>query len=305
MEAIIKLSSLGDIIHSLIVLPKFNKKIDFFVDNIFKEILEYNPYIENIIPVKLREAKKDKSLYIKEFIRLKSMDTYEKVYDLQGLIKSALLARLVGDKVVGFKNPRESLAKFFYDEKKEVFGDIAIRRYLNFFDIDDIEYLKNHPKLLFYKDRNFEFLNKNKKNIVFIIGASWECKKVPLKIWDGLAKYFKNENVIVPFYGEDEKKDALILAENNANITPVRLNLNDLKALIDKVDLLIGNDTGPSFIAWANNVNNIILYGCTYNNKIYENRFSKSVEVQKSIKKGLMVMDKMNIKEIIKKIDEF
>ncbi|GAX86800.1 heptosyltransferase I [Lebetimonas natsushimae] len=305
MEAIIKLSSLGDIIHSLIVLPKLNKKIDFFVDNIFKEILEYNPFIGNIIPVKLREAKKNKSLYFKEFIRLKSMNTYDEVYDLQGLLKSALLARLAGDKVVGFKNPRESLAKFFYDEKKEIFGDTAIRRYLNLFDMDDIEYLTNHPKLLFYQDREFEFLSKNKKNIVFIIGASWECKKVPLKIWSELAEYFKNENIIVPFYGESEKKDALNLAENNANITPVSLNLNDLKALIDKSDLLIGNDTGPSFIAWANNINNIILYGCTYNNKIYENRFSKSVEIQKSIKKGLMVMDKMDIKEIVKKIDEF
>jgi heptosyltransferase-1 len=305
MEAIIKLSSLGDIIHSLAVLPKLNKKIDFFVDNVFKEILEYNPFIENIMPVKLREAKKDKSLYFKEFVRLKSMDTYEKVYDLQGLIKSALLARLVGDRVIGFKNPREKFARFFYDEKKDILGDIAVRRYLNLFGIDDIEYLKNHPKLLFYKDRDFEFLSKNKKNIVFIIGATWECKKVPLKIWDEIAKYFKNENVIIPFYGENEKKDALNLAKNNSNIIPVNLSLNDLKALIDKVDLLIGNDTGPSFIAWANNINNIILYGCTYNNKIYENRFSKSVEVQKSIKKGLMVMDKLDIKEIIKKVNEF
>ena len=305
MEAIIKLSSLGDIIHSLIVLPKLNKKIDFFVDNIFKEILEYNPYIKNIVPVRLREAKKQKSLFFKEFIRLKSMNTYEIVYDLQGLIKSALISRLVGDKIVGFKNPREKLAKFFYDKTKDVFGEVAIRRYINLFGIDDIEYLKNHPKLLFYKDKEFDFLSKNRKNIVFIIGASWECKKTPLKIWDNLAKFFKEENIIVPYYDESEKKDALFLEKNNSNVLPIKVELNDLKALIDKSDLLIGNDTGPSFIAWANNINNIILYGCTYNNKIYENRFSKSVEIQKSIKKGLMVMDKMDIKKILKKIDEF
>jgi len=305
MEAIIKLSSLGDIIHSLIVLPKLNKKIDFFVDNVFKEILEYNPYIKNIVPVRLREAKKQKSLFFKEFIRLKSMNTYEIVYDLQGLIKSALISRLVGDKIVGFKNPREKLVKFFYDKTKDVFGEVAIRRYINLFGIDDIEYLKNHPKLLFYKDKEFDFLSKNRKNIVFIIGASWECKKTPLKIWDNLAKFFKEENIIVPYYDESEKKDALFLEKNNSNVLAVSVGLNDLKALIDKSDLLIGNDTGPSFIAWANNINNIILYGCTYNNKIYENRFSKSVEIQKSIKKGLMVMDKMDIKQILKKVDEF
>lgn len=84
------------------------------------------------------------------------------------------------------------------------------------------------------------------------------------------------------------------------------MNSNDLKALISKVDLLIGNDTGVSFIAWANNVNNIILYGCTYNNKILENKFSKSVEIQKGIiSKKLFNMDKIDIKKIIKIIDEF
>ena len=81
--------------------------------------------------------------------------------------------------------------------------------------------------------------------------------------------------------------------------------MNDLKALITKSDLFIGNDTGPSFIAWANNINNIILYGCTYNNKILENKYSKSVEIQKSINKRLDVMDKMDVKKIIKKINEF
>jgi len=305
MEAIIKLSSMGDIIHSLIVLPKLNKKIDFIVDNSFKEIIENNPFINKIIPIKLREAKKNKILYLKEFIRLKNLQTYEKIYDLQGLIKSALLARLMGDKIIGFKHPREYIAKFFYDEKKKIKEDVAIRRYLNLFDMDDLEYLKNHPKLLFYKNRDFNFLSKNKKNIIFIIGASWECKKTPIYIWDQLSKYFKNENIIIPYANEKEKKDALYLAQNNNNITPVSLNLNDLKALIDKSDLLIGNDTGPSFIAWANNINNIILYGCTFNNKIYENKFSKSIEIQKSIQKGLMVMNKMNINLILKKIDEF
>jgi heptosyltransferase-1 len=189
------------------------------------------------------------------------------------------------------------------NEKKDIVEDVAIRRYLNLFDMDDVEYLKNHPKLLFYKDRDFEFLSKNKKNIVFIIGATWECKKVPIKIWEELIKYFKNENIIVPYTGS-EKNDALHLAKYS-NVVAVKLNLNDLKALIDKADLLIGNDTGPSFIAWANNVKNVILYGCTYNNKIYENDFSKSVEIQKSIKKGLMVMEKMDVREIIKRVDEF
>jgi len=305
MDTIIKLSSLGDIIHSLVVLPKLKNKIDFVVDESFKGILKDNPYINNIVSVNLREAKKDKKQLWHIYKKLRKK-TYQNVYDLQGLIKSALVARIIGNKVIGYANPREKIASVFYDKKIRSKKKFAVQRYLELFEIDNDEYLKNHPKLLFYKDREFEFLSGNKKNIIFIIGASWECKKVPVNIWIELAGYFKNENIIIPYVGENEKKEAFFIAEKLPNVTPVSLNLNDLKALIDKSDLLIGNDTGPSFIAWANNVKNIILYGCTYNNKILENKLSKSVEIQQGeINKRLNVMGKMDVKNIIRKIDEF
>ena len=301
MNAIIKLSSIGDIIHSLIVLPYLKEKFDFIVDDSFKEILNYNPYINNIIPVKLRAAKKEKILFFKELIHFKEM-YYEKIYDLQGLFKSAFYARFATENLIGYKNPREKIASFFYDKKIKSTKFYATERYLELFELKaDI---KEHPKLLFYKDKDFEILSKSKKNIIFIIGGSWKCKKLPINKWIELANELKNENVIIPYSNENEKQEALKIC-NNSNANLIKLNLNDLKALISKADLLIGNDTGPSFIAWANNVKNIILYGCTFNNKIIENKFSKSIEVQKSIQKGLMVMDKIQIKEILKKIDEF
>jgi len=302
MEAIIKLSSMGDIIHSLIVLPYLNKKIDFIVDDSFKGILEYNPYINKIIPVKLRAAKKQKSLFFKELNNFRKMN-YEQIYDLQGLFKSAFFAKFATENLVGYSNPREKIASFFYDKKIKSTKFYAIERYLELFEIEAD--LKNHPQLLFYKNRNFDFLSKSKKNIIFIIGGSWECKKLPVNKWIELANSLKNENVIIPYADKNEKKDALTIQQNTKNTTIINLNLNDLKALISKSDLLIGNDTGPSFIAWANNVNNIILYGCTFNNKIIENKFSKSIELQKEIKKGLMIMDKMEVKKILKRIDEF
>jgi len=301
LDSIIKLSSLGDIIHSLVVLPKLNKKIDFFVDNSFAPILEYNPYINQIIKLRLREAKKHKSVFKEEFLKLKSLN-YDNIYDLQGLFKSAISAKLAGKNVIGFANPREYFAKLFYNQKIKVNKEYAIERYMGLFNLDDKEYLINHPKLLFYKDKEFECLSNSKKNVIFIIGATWECKKFPIEKWIELANNI-NENIIVP-YTKAEEEDAKKLA-SEANVTLIELNLNELKALISKSDLLIGNDTGPSFIAWANNVKNIIIYGCTYNNKILENSYSKSVEVQKNIKKGLMVMNKINTKDILRKIDEF
>lgn len=304
MNAIIKLSSMGDIIHSLIVLPLLKQKIDFIVDDSFKDILKENPYINKIIPVKLRAAKKEKKLFFKELIHFKEMH-YEKIYDLQGLFKSAFFAKLATENLIGYKNPREKIASLFYSQKIPSKKFYAIERYLELFEIENEEFLKNHPNLLFFSDTKFEILSNSKKNIIFIIGGSWECKKLPVNKWAELANSLKNENVIIPYANDEEKKDALKIQQNTKNVQIINLNLNNLKALISKADLLIGNDTGPSFIAWANNVKNIILYGCTFNNKILENRFSKSIEVQKEIKKGLMVMDKIEVKNILKQIDEF
>jgi len=302
MNAVIKLSSMGDIIHSLAILPHLKEKFDFIVDESFKEILEFNPYINKIIPVKLRAAKKEKLLFLKEIIHFKEM-YYDKIYDLQGLFKSAFFARFATENLIGYSNPREKIASFFYNKKIKSTKFYAIERYLELFETEAD--LKEHSKLLFYKDRAFENLSKSKKNIVFIIGGSWECKKLPTYKWIELANALKNENVIIPYANEHEKAQAIKIQQNTQNTQIIKLNLNDLKALISKADLLIGNDTGPSFIAWANNINNIILYGCTFNNKIIENRYSKSIELQKEIKKGLMIMDKIEIKDILKKIDEF
>ncbi len=303
MDAIIKLSSMGDIIHSLAVLPKLDRKVAFIVDNSFKDILQHNPYIEQIVPIHLREAKRDKRLFFSEFMRVKKLN-FSRVYDLQGLFKSGVVAALLSKERVGYQNPREKIASFFYNRKILSTKEYAIERYLELFEIDDKDYLLNHPKLLYYKDREFDILSKNRKNVVFIIGASWECKKLPVSKWIELANALSGENIIIPYVGEAEKKDAFKIADNAPNATPVTLNINDLKALIDKSDLLIGNDTGPSFIAWANNIKNVILYGCTYNNKILENRFSKSVEVQKSINKKLDVIGKIEVKDILKRVEE-
>ena len=305
MKAIIKLSSMGDIIHSLVVLPKLKERVSFFVDSSFKEIVNHNPYIKQIIDIPLRKAKKDKSLFFKAYKSLKHYK-FDETYDLQGLLKSAIVGKIVSKRLIGYSNPREKIASFFYDEKITSRSEVAIKRYMELFKLEDDEYLVNHPKLLFYKDREFDFLSKNRKNVVFIIGASWECKKTPLKVWIELGKYLKSENIIIPVSNDMEEKEAEKIALTVSNVKIVKLNLNDLKALITKSDLLIGNDTGPSFIAWANNVNNIILYGCTYNNKILENGFSKSVEIQKGrIDRKLDVMDKIDVKQIIGKIDEF
>jgi len=54
-----------------------------------------------------------------------------------------------------------------------------------------------------------------------------------------------------------------------AKLAP-KLSLTELISYIDSADLLIGNDTGPTHMAWAQNIPSITLFGPTTTRMIYE-----------------------------------
>ncbi|MCP5108390.1 MAG: hypothetical protein GY950_33695 [bacterium] len=119
--AIIRLSALGDIIHAL---PAFtllreafpHSKISWLVEPMGAKLLKNFTGIDEIITVDLK--KKTFFNKIKEAGKIRSRygKTFDLVLDLQGLLKSAFLARLLKGKVsVGFhkRNLREPLARIF------------------------------------------------------------------------------------------------------------------------------------------------------------------------------------------------
>ena len=100
--AIVKLSSLGDIVQSMVVLQFIKKhypalEIDWVVEKRFKGILENNPHINQIHTVNLNKVKRDKSLKLlfTEASKVRKFGQYDVVIDLQGLIKSAIIAKLI------------------------------------------------------------------------------------------------------------------------------------------------------------------------------------------------------------------
>ena len=87
--AIVKLSALGDIVHAMVVLQfikKFNHKItiDWIVEEKFKELLDYNPQINEVITVNLRRANNKKSLFvfINELRKIQKLNSYDLVIEL-------------------------------------------------------------------------------------------------------------------------------------------------------------------------------------------------------------------------------
>lgn len=124
---IVKTSSLGDVIHALPVVTDLRREfprlaIDWCVEESFAAIPRLHPAVDRILPVAVRRWRKQ--LFsaatwreIRAFRRsLRAVD-YDAVLDLQGLIKSALIASQACGPVCGYDAAaaREPLAARFYD----------------------------------------------------------------------------------------------------------------------------------------------------------------------------------------------
>ena len=314
MDAIVRLSALGDIIHTAIVLQFLPKKVDWIIEEGFAEILVGNPNINFIQKVNLKSLKKNKLNIFGEYKKVQKFPKYEKVIDFQGLIKSAIISKIISKKTIGRIDVRESLAKIFYDEKLKT-SNHTIDRYREMINqiynlnVSKEEFI-NHKPFLFYKNFNTkDFFSKTKRNIVFIVGSTAKNRQYPTKKWIELANKL-DENILIPFGGIEEEKIAFEISEkSNAKVLP-KMNLDNLKATISNADLVIGNDTGPTYIGWANNIPTILLYGTTPVSRMFENKTTKIIKsktakyLDKLDKEDYSIND-IKVEEILEKIDEF
>ncbi|HLD84167.1 MAG TPA: lipopolysaccharide heptosyltransferase I, partial [Coxiellaceae bacterium] len=126
---LVKMSSMGDVIHTLPALTDAlnanpNLKIDWLIEPAFADIPAWHPAVNAVIPVSLRHWRKN-LLNITTWRDIKNVfkkirsTQYDFIIDAQGLLKSALIAKIARGKIHGFNSnsARESLASFFYDQR--------------------------------------------------------------------------------------------------------------------------------------------------------------------------------------------
>lgn len=289
--AIVKLSALGDIVHAMVVLQfikKFNNEIsiDWVVEKSYKELLELNPDINQVYPINLKKAKRQKSLFLllSQLRKVRSFGPYDIVIDMQGLIKSALISKLIpSKKTFGFDkySTREKLASLLYTdklnfayEKNIIERNIALIEFaLNIkFSVSQIQ--GKAPFLFSKQDQTNIDISKVKKNILLVLGASHLSKCYPVSKYSKLTSTI-NANFYVIWGNENEKLMALKLKELSPKINICnKVSLDSLIFLISKFDLVIGSDTGPTHISWALNIPSITLFGSTPG---YRNTLSSSI----------------------------
>ncbi len=257
-----------------------NAQIEWFVDERFSAILEHSPYIDKLHPIALKSALTTFNP-LKIFKLFKSLRAYEYdiIIDMQGLVKSALITQMLkAPKKVGFDyaSARESLSAFFYSQKVSIAYDEPILKRnftllsqaLNLPKNEISEGLSSRFKVFSYQDSskiNALNLNQNKPKILFVLETSKINKTYPTERFKELALALENFQICLLWHADEKKATTLYHSLKNQCDTLLlpKLTLNEVKALLFKMDLIIGGDTGITHLAWALQKPSITLYGNT------------------------------------------
>ena len=171
--AIVKLSAMGDIVHAMVALQLIKAQrpdvlIDWVVEQSLVGILADNPDINQILTVNLKALKQNKRQVFSQLrqLRLYAVNHYDYVIDAQGLLKSAIVAKLLGRHTIGFsKNSiREKFAANLYSQTVDIDFDAGIV-YVNGQPIDE-PYIADatHVRL------DFDGMLTVPENHVFVMG---------------------------------------------------------------------------------------------------------------------------------------
>lgn len=280
--AIIKLSSLGDIVVSLVFLPLLKKRhpnihITWIVDTAFEGLLLDSNYIDFVFSLPLRESKKNKKLIFSMYKSIKNLGEFDFVLDLQGLLKSALIGKLLKTKnFIGFDraSSREGISSIFYTKKVNIDYSRHIlernfyifKEAFNWSDSFNLELLEERGEALLPSiESSIEELNIEANNALFILEASKKEKQYPLESFYKVALALKKFGIkkIYLIWNKEEKEIKELAARDNIFHVLPHLSLTQIKALLTKIQLVIGGDTGITHLAWALKRKSITIYGNT------------------------------------------
>jgi len=276
---IIKPSSLGDVIHALPFLNAVKEhfpdsEIDWVISKNLRGILEGHPMIHKLITLNKDEWKSIRNISrtaaeISALNRRLKSKHYDVVVDLQGLLRSGLIAFSTPTTLkVGFKDAREG-SSFFYDKKIPVNGTLhAVDKCLEAARAIGVAVKKVTFPVYSGRDareRVGELLGEIKNYIVLIPSARWVTKRWPAENFASLISKISMPCVIAG--SKADKKITQKIRDLSSGNTVIdlcgRTDLKELTALIEGARAVVTNDSGPMHIAAALDKPTIAIFGPT------------------------------------------
>ena len=273
---IVRLGSLGDIIHAVPAAAAIRRalpqaSIDWLVDARHRDVLDLVPVVDRRIAVNTSSAGSLSSV-LGDLRRT----GYDAALDMQGLLKSAVLARLSGAaRVIGFPADllRERAARFFYTETA---GDVAphvIDKNLSMLTaigvrMPDVEFpLDDRSPHVVAEARSRLGIAEGTRFALINPGAAWPNKRWPpvyfAEVSRELAKRHDLRSLVLWGPGEEQIAAAVVTASDNTAAVSPPTTIADIVSLTKAAALMISGDTGPMHIAGASGTPLVGIFGPT------------------------------------------
>src|SRR5882762_380244 len=277
---LIKLTSLGDLIHALPALSDAQDArpglaFDWVIDENYQEIAGWHAAVKTTITTNHREwrealVKPSTHGSISKMIAGIRATEYDLVIDGQGNFKTALLSLFAKGTRAGFDSHsvREWIAHFAYQRRFAVSKDAhAIERLRRLFaSALDYPMPVSAPEFRIRRDRFIKpKLDLPGEYLVFVHNASWKTKLWPEAHWAELLKKSVQAGfkVLLPWGNEMEESRAKRLAIHSEIRVLPRLTLSEMGYVLERARACVCMDTGLSHLAAALDVPSITLYGST------------------------------------------
>lgn len=291
---IVRLSAMGDVIHTLpgawVLREAFpDAMIGWVIEERWAELLcapgaprrgprsDERPLVDWVHTVSLRD-------WGKSLLTLPTIEKIARVWndvrsvrydlsiDLQGAIRSAVLARWSGARLVyGAAQPRESAASLWYTRRVVARGKHVVEQNLSL--VEAVTHAKmDVPNVHLPHHRQSEAeINQRVKEAAsgqFAIlnpGAGWGAKRWPAERYGLVARGLAQLGVqSVVNYGPGEEELAReVEAASEGMATAIKTSISELIALTRRARLFIGGDTGPLHLAAALRVPAVAIFGPT------------------------------------------
>ena len=274
---IVRLGSIGDIVHTLPSLAAIrhalpDAEISWVVEHRAAEILRDNPLLDRLIEIDTKALRRglmsgETLRAPRQQLRLLRASAFDLALDFQGLIKSAMIARLSrARRVVGFARPalREPASRLLLHEAVPIPAGLhVIRKNLALVkaalgiaapnDEHSLEFPiaiesqhEREAASATGTDRPYAVLNP---------GGGW-----PTKLWsaekfgalaDELWNHFGLYSLVTVGPGEDELARRALSSSTSGKAKAVSVSLKGFCALVKGAAVYVGGETGPTHLAIA------------------------------------------------------
>lgn len=289
---IVRLSAMGDLVNSLPVAAALrNAKpeavIDWVAEERWLELLcaqgaqldgprtKQKPLVDTIYAVNTRRWR-DNVFAVRTLSEIRGLRRriraagYSSVIDVQGAIRSAVIARFSGSpRIIGFGKPREPQAKYFFTERVPAKGTHIIEQNVSLTGLPvptpDTEMLPHDAAAEQWRDERLDVMGIATGYAVLSPGAGWGAKEWPAQRYGELAAMLAKDGIVsLVNCGPKEIELAKTVETASGGLAKsVVCSIGQLIALLRKAAVFVGGDTGPMHLANLMGVPVVAVFGPT------------------------------------------